>query len=328
MMKNKNTLWLIVIIGLFIAATVHQFILNQNGNMTDKKKTKETMKFANTQLQLNVTGANGKTHRFKLGAPVSVSREVLFAPFTSGTKSTNAFHLPVIDSKTLEFAGQFVGDVNRGGSCNVDILSYVPHGLTHLETSAHVLSPDANPPTVKDIPMEHLSGIVYLIDLTHLGAEPGQQVPWKEVEIKLEKNKLPISMLALKTKASLLPADYNFSDKDFLSLAAETAKGIHDYRVSIPGSSLVEYCIRCLILDLPSIDPERDEGKLLAHRQFFGLPLTGHKGMDNERRAIVELAWFGDLEEGYYHVVITPPRFQANAVSTGIVFQPLEEAGK
>ncbi|NIM14000.1 MAG: hypothetical protein GTO45_18295 [Candidatus Aminicenantes bacterium] len=48
--------------------------------------------------------------------------------------------------------------------------------------------------------------------------------------------------------------------------------------------------------------------------------------MDNERRALVELAWFSDLEEGYYYVVITPPRFQANAVSTGVVFQPLVES--
>ena len=98
--------------------------------------------------------AEGKTRRFRLGEPRSVSREVLFAP---GATSSNAFHLPGIHSRTVEFEGQFIGDVNRGGSCNVDLLSYVPHGLTHLETAAHILSGEANPPTVKDIPLEQLS---------------------------------------------------------------------------------------------------------------------------------------------------------------------------
>lgn len=277
------------------------------------------------QLQLNVTAGNSKTHLFRLGPPVSISREALIAPFSRETKSSNAFNLPQLHTQTLEQAGQFIHHANRPGRYNLDILSYVPHGLTHLETSAHVLSPDANPPTIKDIPFGHLCGIVYLIDLTHLGAKAGQQIPREAVETKLKQNTLPISMLALKTKASLLPPDYDFSDKDFLSLAPGTARCIHDYRVPFPGP--VTRQIHCLILDLPSIDPEKDEGKLLAHRQYFGIPLAGHEYEDREKRALVELAWFSNLKEGYYYAAITPPRFQANAVSTGIVFYPLSQRG-
>lgn len=281
------------------------------------------MKPKNTALvttTIEATDADGKTRRFRLGEPKPVSREVLFTP---GTTASNAFHLPGIHSRTVEFEGQFTGDVNRGGSCNVDLLSYVPHGITHLETAAHILSADANPPTVKDIPPGHLSGIAYLMDLTHLEAEPGGQIPWKAIESKLKKNTLPISMLALKTRASFLPAHYDFSGKDFLSLSPEAAKGIHDYAFFTAGSPPVRQPIHCLLLDLPSIDPEADGGKLLAHRNFFGLPMKGHKGEDREKRALAELAWFSDIDEGYYYAAITPPRFQANAVSTGIIFQPL-----
>jgi len=271
-------------------------------------------------ITIEVIDADGNTRRFRLGEPRSVSREVLFTP---GAASSNAFHLPGIHSRTVEFEGQFIGDVNRGGSCNVDLLSYVPHGLTHIETAAHILNADADPPTVKDIPLEHLSGIAYLIDLTHLDAEPGRQIPWKEVESKLKKNALPVSILALKTRASLLPAHYDFSGKDFLSLSPGTAKGIHDYAFFAAGSPPVRQPINCLLLDLPSIDPEADGGKLLAHRYFFGLAKTGYIEEDREKRALVELAWFSDLDEGYYYAAITPPSFQANAVSTGIIFQPL-----
>ena len=283
------------------------------------------MKTKNAALSVSiieVIDAKGKTVRFRLGEPRSVSREVLFKP--EGI-SVNAFHLPRIRSRTLESEGQFIGDVKRGGSCNVDLLSYVPHGLTHIETSAHILSPDSNPPTIKDIPPGHLCGIVYLIDLTRLGTEPGGQIPGKEIEIKLRQNTIPISMLALKTRASLLPFDYDFSGKDFLSLSPEAAKEIHDYTFSGSGSFSLQQRINCLLLDLPSIDAEADGGKLQAHRNFFGLGGTGHSGEDCEKRALVELAWFSNLNEGYYYGMITPPSFQTHAVSTGIVFRPLEE---
>lgn len=325
-MKVRNAVLLAAIILLLAAAIVYRYVFVQNTDIR-KRRAKETMETVNSkkdgtfvQLRLEVIDAKGKTVGFRPGEPRSVARDVLFKPESS---SANAFHLPKIRSRTVEFEGQFTGDVNRGGSCNVDILSYVPHGLTHIETSAHILSPDSNPPTIKDIPLEHFCGIVYLIDLTHLGTEPGRQIPWKEIEIKLEQNTIPISMLALKTRASLLPSDYDFSGKDFLSLSPEAAKGIHDYSFPGSGSSPVQQPINCLLLDLPSIDPEADGGKLTAHRNFFGLPGTGHSGEDREKRALVELAWFSNLGEGYYYALITPPPFQANAVSTGIVFQPL-----
>jgi kynurenine formamidase len=259
--------------------------------------------------------AEGKDRWFGLGEPLRVSREVLFK---GGTEAPNAFHLTPISSRTVEFEGQFIGDVRRGGSCNVDTLSYVPHGLTHLETSAHILNPDTNPPTVKDIPAEKLSGMALLIDLSERGEEAGQKIPWEAVQAKLERNTLPISMLAIKTVSSLLPQDYDFSGKDFLCLSPVAAKGIHDYKAA--GSR-----IDCLILDLPSIDRESDGGKLLAHRGFFGLPDTGFDGVDTEKRALVELAIFSGLKEGYYYVTITPPLLETNAVSTGIIFRPMTE---
>lgn len=320
-MKNKNrSVILALLTGIIAAVALYEFVLIRVVEI-EKKESKPTM--AITDFILQVTDTNGNVRGFRLGPPKAVSRDVFYTP-GSGAKSSNAFHMPLLQAETLEFEGQFVGHVDRGGSCNVDVLSYVPHGLTHLETSAHVLSPDSNPPTVKDIPSYHLQGIVYLIDVSHLEAT-GRAIPWDAVKDKLNANTLPISMVALKTKSSLLPADYDFSSKDFLYVDRETAKGIHDYGAAIPGPHAAEMRINCLILDLPSIDREHDEGKLLAHRAWFGLPQTGHSGTDEEKRALVELAWFSGLEEGYYLTTITPPRFQANAVTTGIFFQPLTE---
>ncbi|MFC1729022.1 cyclase family protein [candidate division KSB1 bacterium] len=268
-------------------------------------------------LQMTVIDSGSRPRTFRLGIPVQAGREVRFMP---DTQATNAFSLPLIYSESVEFDNQFVGDVGRGGSCNVELISYVPHSVTHIEASSHILSYDSGSITVSDIPQEHLTGLAYLADLSHLSDEPGRLIEWAELKEKLDGIVLPVSMLALKTKGSLLPIDYDFSGKDYLAVDPATASEIHDY--SHPS---LQIQFNCLLLDLPSTDKEYDDGKLLAHRRFFGIPETGHSGTNNEKRAIVELADFSELDEGYYFVVITPSRFQTNAVSTGVSFWPLEE---
>jgi len=285
----------------------------------DAQQKSESDHTAIINRYLTVPDIHNEIHYYKLGTPLSVSREVYFSP---EVKASNIFNLPLIQSETVEFENIFTGDVRRGGSCNVDLLRYVPHSLTHLETAAHLLNPDNNPTTIIDLPVSELSGLVYLMDLTYLSIEPGSLIHWEDIQSKLKQNTLPVSMLALKTRSSLLPQDYDFSGKDYPALSPETAREIHDYSLNF---SSIKTRIDCLILDLPSIDPERDGGRLLAHRNFFGLSDTGHNETGKEKRSLIELAYFPDCKEGYYYAVITPPRFQTNAVSTGITFWSLAE---
>jgi len=274
------------------------------------------------RLTMELPDITGKTRRFRLEPPKSVSRPVLFRP---KTKTVNAFHLPLVNEQTVEFEGQFVGDVNRGGSCNVDNLLISPHGITHLETSAHILSTDSEPAFVNDIPTGQLTGLVYLMDISDYGHKPGQTILAEPIAQKLAAIDLPVSMLAIKTHSSLLPWDYNFSSQDFLALSPEAASAIHDHSFPMKNKTGTPQQIKCLLVDLPSLDPESDGGKLKAHRNFFGLPEKGFEAGDKEKRAVVELLWFSGLEEGYYYAVITPPRFQTNAVATGVIFYPLKE---
>lgn len=282
------------------------------GRRTGNSTKKEDKQMTVSELRLSITDLNGKARTFRLTNPRPVSREVHFYP---QTKAPNGFFLPRISSTTFVYKDQFTGDVQKGGSCNVDILGCVPHGLTHIETSAHILVQDEHAVTIKDIPVQNLSGPVYVIDVSSLDAGAGTALQWQHIEKKLKNISLPVSMLAIKTKASLLPQDTDFSGKDFLYLGPDTARQLHDFKPQI----------KCLLLDLPSIDREHDGGKLSAHRNFFGLPEKGHRHEDKEKRTLVELAWFSGLEEGYYYAFITPQRFQTNAVSTGIVFYSLQE---
>jgi len=266
-------------------------------------------------ILIRVRDTENNLRIFEPGAPVNVSREVRFRP---ETVSTGSFYLPKPKLETFRSGDQFIGDVDKGGSCNVDIITYVPHNVTHAETSSHVTRYGENAVTLNKIPAEYLTGIALLIDLSDLPDEPGSLISRQHIESKLEQNNLPITMLAVKTGASGLPADYDFSGKNYMAVTPEAAAAVHDYS---PGDSRID----CLLLDLPSIDPEEDEGKLSAHRAIFGLPETGHDMTDAEMRLLVELADFSALEEGYYYVVITLPRFETNAAAAGIVFRTLVE---
>jgi len=300
----------LIIFGLFI------IIYKDTGysfQMGDEKNMKPVT------FEIKLKDSTNKDHTYWLGGPLFAGRDIYFSP---ETESPNIFHLPLITSKTFELENQFTGDVRKGGSCNLDVLNYIPHNLTHVETAAHIVSYDCNPPWIADIPAENFSGIVYVIDLTDIRIEQGRLISRNEIERKLRNNRLPVTMLAIKTKASEFPQDYDFSDKGFIALDAEAAKGIHDYSIVINSKKFI---IDCLILDLPSIDPERDGGKLSAHRSYFGLPETGHYSQNVEKRILIELAYFSEIEEGYYYAVLTPSRFQTNAAATEILFWPLRE---
>jgi len=249
----------------------------------------------------------GQSHQNVAREWISVSRNIHF----DQENSPGAFFLNRAISQTVEFEQVFVGDVDRGGSCNVDYLTFCPHNITHIETSAHILSGECQPPTVADINPNHLTGTAFLIDLSDLDTVHNGQITVENIHPILDTLSHPIQVIGIKTPSSNLNEHFDFSGKGFLSLHPETAKYLHKFQKN--GRE-----IKCLILDLPSIDQEVDEGKLLAHRAWFGLPETGIVAHDTIKNTLIELAYFHGLAAGYYDVHISPPKFQSDAAPVGI----------
>ena len=51
----------------------------------------------------------------------------------------NHFGVPAASAKAIE-GGGFVGDTRRGGSCNVDEITFIPHcNGTHTECVGHII---------------------------------------------------------------------------------------------------------------------------------------------------------------------------------------------
>ena len=80
---------------------------------------------------------------------------------------------------------------------------------------------------------------------------------------------------------------------------------------------LVERGIEHLVVDLPSIDRSHDEGRLTAHRIFFGLP-RGSTALAQATRAnatVTELAYVADhLSDGPYLLELQVPALGGDAV--------------
>lgn len=264
---------------------------------------------SSSTLSLNLIIAKEKIF-FQLGKPVSVGRYIEF------NHHSKAFYLPDVSTTTFNYKDTFIGDVTQGGSCNVDILSFCPHNLTHVETSAHILNQRTSEAKLCDIPIQHFQGLVYLIDLSDKLTENDKLITKDLITKELKKITLPITALAIKTSASLLPENYDFSGKDFLALDEQAA-------IEIAKFSFENHKLTTLLLDLPSTDSENDNGKLLAHRAFFEIPKEGIEFNDTKKKVITELAHFKNVVQNYYYFLMTPAKIESNAIITDVLFYPL-----
>lgn len=264
---------------------------------------------ATTSLKISVSsGKELKT--FNLSEPLSISRWI------STSQQSNAFYLPEVISKPFSYKNAFIGDVLQGGSCNVDVLSFCPHNLTHIECSSHVLDQTVSESvSIAEIPKNHLQGLVYIIDLRPI-VRDSKLILKEHLKNELAKINLPVTAIALKTSASDLEQNFDFSGKDFLALSKEAAEEISNF-------SFQDTKITTLILDLPSTDSENDGGKLLAHRAFFEIPESGITFNDTKKKVIVELAHFSQIVQNYYYFIMTPSKIKTNAIITDILFYAL-----
>ncbi len=109
-----------------------------------------------------------------------------------------------------------------------------------------------------------------------------------------------------------------------------------DYSDSTPpylsreaANLLVERGIEHLVVDLPSIDRSHDEGRLTAHRIFFGLPpgSTELAQATRARATVTELAYIPDaVTDGLYLLELQVPALGGDAVPSRPLLYALSRA--
>jgi kynurenine formamidase len=221
----------------------------------------------------------------------------------------------------------FSGSVASGASCNCEVLTFIPHcNGTHTECVAHLTREPLDAYTV--VPAGLVPALVLSVAPVPADKAREGSVPAPQAGDEL------ITRAAL---ARAWPARAPFAPRALAirTLPNGTDKRSRDYsRLNPPYLSreaaelLSERGIMHLIVDLPSIDRSHDEGRLTAHRIFFGLP-PGEVALAAAHRAaatVTELAYLPDsLADGAYLLELQVPALAGDAVPSRPLLYPLLE---
>lgn len=216
------------------------------------------------------------------------------------SSNVNAFHLKEPEFEVVK-AGNFVGDVKAGGSCNVEKFHLSPHGNgTHTECLGHI---SHEPHYIKDCLIQfHFSAKLISVPLN--GKKAIDQAMLNEA---LGDSTLPVDALIIRT----LP---NQDDK-----LSTNYSGTHPPYFMPEAIDLInQQGIHHLLTDLPSLDHE-DDPNLMAHHHFFQYPAN-----PNREKTITEFVFVPNaISDGFFLLNLQVLGIESDASPSRPILYPL-----
>lgn len=224
-------------------------------------------------------------------------------------------------AQPLEVDG-FVGDTERGGSCNVARLDIVPHCQgTHTESAAHVLgsAPPPGPPAMMPARLVTVSpeALCECGETYPAAADGGEAViSRRALEARPPGNiRAPVVALIVRTRTEGRGARRYHGDNP------------HPYFTLEAIDWLEELGVEHLLVDTPSIDRGRDDGTLPAHRRYWAL--DAQRRPTRDRALIRTITEFIDvpahLDDGVYLLNLQLPDWKTDAVPSRPVLFAMSE---
>lgn len=199
-------------------------------------------------IQLNI---NDTDRRINLNEPIDIS-----IPLKSGVDNPNAWYTkpPKIEAQQSD---DWVGAVAEGGAVNFNKISFNPHAHgTHTECVGHIT-------TKKNSIQDCLKTYFFMAELISIAPKKVSgdlQITIDQLQ-EYEEELLEVDALIIRTIPNTdIKKTQQYNNTNWAYLTEESAK------------YLVKIGIKHLLIDLPSIDREKDDGKLLAHKAFWQYP--------------------------------------------------------
>lgn len=213
-----------------------------------------------------VVNIGGKSYEVDLEHAIDLS-----IPLRFNGPQPNAYGADRAVSQAVE-AGSLVGDTRRGGSCNFEQYTFIPHcNGTHTESIGHI--------TNERISVRNSLRDVFIPAML-ISVEPELASTTSESygSSKDENDRL-ITSAVLKQAIDWQPANAGSSDSLIVrTLRNDDSKLTREYLNEMPPyfsheamQFIVEMGVKHLLVDLPSIDRMFDEGKLSNHRIFWNV---------------------------------------------------------
>lgn len=234
--------------------------------------------------------ADGTTWDFDLTAGIDLS-----LPLRAGADGPRAWYVPPAAMQPVE-EGPWIGSVARGGSVNFYNVWVNPHGHgTHTECLGHI-TPEHE--SISSIFNPWCMARLHTVDTSTGQSIQPHQLPAPGPEKALILRTLPNDQAKKTRRWDGYPWPY---------LSAEAAH------------LLRQQGIEHLLIDGPSVDPERDEGLLSAHHAFWDVPRN-----PRHKATITELIFVPDtVPDGLYILNIQMAHWELDAVPSRPVIYPL-----
>ena len=191
-----------------------------------------------------------KTYKANLLEPIDIS-----IPLRSGPNNIHAWYVGDAEFKAVENEN-WIGDVNRGGAVNFRDIYFNPHGHgTHTECVGHISKEDY---TINQC-LKQFFFPAQVVTITPENREQDQVITAKQISnIQWSDNVQALIIRTLPNNTSKLDRQYSSSNPPYIDAEAVQL--------------IIQAGINHLLVDLPSIDKEHDEGKLAGHHVFWNYP--------------------------------------------------------
>ncbi|RNC91939.1 MAG: cyclase family protein [Allomuricauda sp.] len=189
----------------------------------------------------------GKNLKIDFSKPIDIA-----IPMTGNETNINAWY---VDSPKIEphREGDFVGSVAQGASTNFNDINFNPHAhVTHTECVGHITKKVHSVNQVFDC-------YFFIAELITVAPEK------KEKDFVISQQQLAYALGQKRPQAVVIRTLPNTNSK----MQRQYSNTNPPYLLEAAASWLSTIEVEHLLVDLPSVDREKDEGALLSHKAFW-----------------------------------------------------------
>lgn len=240
-----------------------------------------------------------KNDFINLSKPLDISIEL-----RGNSSNVNAWYVepPKIEPHT---DGDFVGKVSEGASINFNNIRFNPHAHgTHTECVGHITKENHSV-------NQNLKKFFFLAEVITIAPEKYQD------DFVISRKQLQYALGNKKREALIIRTLPNVKDK----LTKQYSNTNPPYLLEQAAEYLVDKEIEHLLIDLPSVDKEKDGGALLAHNAFWNT-----QGTIRHTATITEFIYVpNSIKDGKYFLNLQVAPFENDASPSRPVLYKIED---
>jgi kynurenine formamidase len=241
---------------------------------------------------------NSRIYKTDLSKPLDIS-----IPMVGNSSNINAWYLGHPKIEAHEEDG-FVGKVSKGASVNFNNIWFNPHShVTHTECVGHI---------TKEIYVinQNLNRFFFLAEVITVAPEK------KDEDFVISKKQLQYALGNKKREAVVIRTLPNLADKK----SRQYSNSNPPYLLEEAAIYLRQKGVEHLLIDLPSVDREKDDGALVCHHAFWDT-----KGTIRTKATITEFIFVKNtIEDGIYFLNLQVAPFENDASPSRPVLYEIE----